>query len=693
MQEQILAALRRGDADEALALARTLLEAEPGASRSHRLLAMVLQVRGERDAALAAVETALGIDPEDADAHFQRGVILGGARDMATAQAALNEAIRLDPNQFGAYILQAQFALGRGDLDEATRLATLANRLQPGHPWLGAVQGMAALGRGQADEALALLSQAAGQAPDDPQVLLPLALAYNAKGHHAFAEQALRKLVDGHGGALPWRLLLAETLARQGRAAEGLEALAPVLVDVETVAPPVLRLAGELELAAGRPGEALPWLRRALATMPHDARALAAAMAAWQRLGDRDEARAALEELLAATPQSSALWRARLALEPDDATRASEVAARWGEAMPEAPEALEARMGVALQAGDEDAALALARELAARVPGSGAAHAVIVQVLQRRDPADAVAHVAGLLQEATDERARDALEAWLALLEDAAGRCSEAAARWEAIGARRAPSQLPLPPVSLPAEQTAAGPWPEPAQAQADGRVETLFLWGPPGSCVENVATMLSSVRGFRSDRLTSAAPGDVFQRFDSIPALSGGELDPAQAAQDWRATLQARGAEGAHAIEWLVWWDNALLRVLRPQVPAGALLFVLRDPRDMLLQWVAFGSPMQFAVPSLMEAAWWLERRLAQVIEASSLYRVALLRIDGSESDEAALAGLLSQVLGMPVAASGRPLSRMHFAPGHWRRYAEVLAEPFALLTPVARALGYPED
>src|SRR5690606_22261554 len=357
MQEQILAALRRGDADEALALARTLLEAEPGASRSHRLLAMVLQVRGERDAALAAVETALGIDPEDADAHFQRGVILGGARDMATAQAALNEAIRLDPNQFGAYILQAQFALGRGDLDEATRLATLANRLQPGHPWLGAVQGMAALGRGQADEALALLSQAAGQAPDDPQVLLPLALAYNAKGHHAFAEQALRKLVDGHGGALPWRLLLAETLARQGRAAEGLEALAPVLVDVETVAPPVLRLAGELELAAGRPGEALPWLRRALATMPHDARALAAAMAAWQRLGDRGEARAALEELLAATPQSSALWRARLALEPDDATRAREVAARWGEAMPEAPEALEARMGVALQAGDEDAAL------------------------------------------------------------------------------------------------------------------------------------------------------------------------------------------------------------------------------------------------------------------------------------------------------------------------------------------------
>src|SRR5690606_26278155 len=220
MQEQILAALRRGAPDEALALARAQLDAEPETARSHRLLAMALQAGGEREAALAAVETALGIDPEDPEAHFQRAVILGSARDLATAQQALARTIELDPNQFGAYILQAQFALGRRDLDEAARLATLATRLQPGHPWIQAIEGMVALGRGQDDEALALLSKAAERATDDPQVLLPLALAYIAKGHHAFAEQALRKLVDDHGGALPWRTLLAETLARQRRPAE-----------------------------------------------------------------------------------------------------------------------------------------------------------------------------------------------------------------------------------------------------------------------------------------------------------------------------------------------------------------------------------------------------------------------------------------------------------------------------------------
>src|SRR5690606_32974933 len=164
-------------------------------------------------------------------------------------------------------------------------------------------------------------------------------------------------------------------------------------------------------------------------------------------------------------------------------------------------------------------------------------------------------------------------------------------------------------------------------------------------------------------------------------------------AAHDWRTGLQGRGIDGVHVIEWLVWWDNALLRVLRPHVPAAGLLFVLRDPRDMLLQWAAFGSPMQVAVPSLHEAAWWLERRLVQVLEASSLYRVAVLRIDGSESDANALAGLLSQSLGMQLSPGERQLSRAHFAPGHWRRYADVLREPFALLTPVAKALGYPEN
>ena len=43
---------------------------------------------------------------------------------------------------------------------------------------------------------------------------------------------------------------------------------------------------------------------------------------------------------------------------------------------------------------------------------------------------------------------------------------------------------------------------------------------------------------------------------------------------------LAERGIEGDRVIEWLVWWDNALLRVLRPQLQKAAVLFVVRDDR-----------------------------------------------------------------------------------------------------------------
>jgi hypothetical protein len=46
--------------------------------------------------------------------------------------------------------------------------------------------------------------------------------------------------------------------------------------------------------------------------------------------------------------------------------------------------------------------------------------------------------------------------------------------------------------------------------------------------------------------------------------------------------------------------------------------------------------------------------------------------------------------LLKWPAPASTGPL---RFPAGHWREYAQELAEPFAMLTPVAMRLGYPEN
>lgn len=693
MQEQIFEALRRGAHDEALAMAREAVEAEPESARAHGALAAALNAAGDREAALRAIDQALALDGGNADLQFRRGLILMALGDADAARDALARSVEANPNHAGAYLVQAQLALGRGDLEEAGRASRLLARVDPGHPWSRVIDGMLALARGNVDEALARLTEASKLAPDDPQVLLSLALAYIARGHDAFAEQALRRLVGERGGAPAWHIMLAETLLRQRRPEEALDALRPLLSEDGKATPAVERLAGEIELVLGRPEAALQRLRKVLAAEPGDVRALRGALAAWQRLGELDGARAALDDMLAATPQAVPLWHARLSLEPG-AEAARGVVGRWLGAAPDSLAALEADMQLSLREGNAEAALARAKEIVARVPGHAAAQSVVVEDLRRRDPAAAVAYVRELLPNARTRASRDLLTGWLAMLEDGAGMYGEAAGHWQELAARQAPAKLPLPPVSLPPEQVPAGAWPGRAQNDGDS-LDTLFLWGPPGSCVENVAAMLAGIAGFRADRMSPAAPGDVFQRFASVGGLSTGDLDAAQAAADWRTHLSARGIRGERVIEWLVWWDNALLRVLRPHVPRGALLFVVRDPRDMLLHWLAAGSPMQIGIPSLQEAAWWLDLKLRQIVEVfeGGLYPASLLRIDGVEHDVDALKRMLAESVGIGELPSGAPVAPPRLPPGHWRRYAEVLAGPFATLAPVAKRLGYPEE
>jgi hypothetical protein len=120
----------------------------------------------------------------------------------------------------------------------------------------------------------------------------------------------------------------------------------------------------------------------------------------------------------------------------------------------------------------------------------------------------------------------------------------------------------------------------------------------------------------------------------------------------------------------------------------------VLRDPRDMLLDWVAYGAAAPLAMTSLAEAGEWLARALAQVatLNEEDLYPHVLLRIDHIGNDAQAMAELLGRLFErpMPVAAQ---LGVPRFPPGHWRHYRDVMSAAFAQLTPIAVRLGYPEE
>ena len=690
MYEPIIDALRRGAADEALTAARDAVAAQPQDPQARRLLATALRLGGDREGALAAIDEAIALAPEDANLHLERAGLLIHERQLDEAQAALARTIGLDPNQFPAYIVQAQLALGRGDLDEAERIARTAARIGPDHPQVAAIEGMLALRRGDPDRALSILSGANERAPDEPQLRNALGFAYLAKGHFAFAEQVFRSMLALDPESRALRGLIADIVRRQGRPGEAADELAPLLHDND--APALQRLVGELELQAGRAAQALPRLRIAAAAAPGDRPTLAAMIEAWRQLDDQADARTSLDAMLADHAQLPDLWLARLAVEPFAGAEALAVAERWHASMPDFVPANEALATSLDAAGEHARAEALALRITELAPGHTQAELRVIDGLLARDTDAALARVESLIARAEDPEAKRNLRQLLGRTFDAAGQPDAAAATWAELHAEVVSERLPL------LEQTQAGAiaqWPALAP-MPDPAPGVLLLWGAPGSLVERVALTFNLSGGpLRADRFGAQPPSDPLQNYRTPAALVDGSLDGAFLVGQWRAGLAARGISDGNVFDWLLWWDNALLLALRPHLPEAVLMVAVRDPRDMLLEWLAFGSPAPFALESPVIGARWLAQVLGQVadLHEQDLFPHRLVKLDDIANDPTALAQAIADALETSIApAPERALGPQHFVPGHWRAFAEPLAAAFALLTPVAVRLGYPE-
>lgn len=690
MHDQILDLLRSGETVAALQQARVAVSATPGDARAQRMLAFALQQAGDDVAARAAIERAIELAPDDPEAHFDLATLLFAERRQDAAQAALGRSIALDPNQFDAYLIQAQLALGRGDLDEAERQRKLAARVDDEHPHLAAIDGMLALRRGDGEQAQVILATALKRTPDDAQLLYALGFAYMQLGHLAFAEQAFRKVAERVPAAVNLHALIADLLRQQGHPGAAAEAMAPLLADPAKATPGLARLAGELELEANRPQEALAHLRQALAGKPDDPRVLRAALEAWRRLGNAEDARATLDAALATTRESRDLWQARLALEAPDSPGATDVIERWLSAMPASVEAHELRMADRILRNDAAGANEAAAKILELEPGRYSAELRLFQDLLERDPAAAVARCESLLPQARDAQSRARIEAWLALAHDRAGNPVQAAALWQSLHAVQAGQRIAPWTASVPRTD-----WPE--QGAIDPQSpRAALLWGAPGSGVERVAGLLAGMLpALRSDRFGPRPPKDPFQRFAAIGELQDGTLAPEQVVSRWREALRERGLPDGQVIDWLPYWDNLLLLALRPHLPGTQLLVVLRDPRDMLLDWLAFGAPLPLALTSATEAARWLSSVLVQVadLHEGNLHPHRLVRVDDSLDDGAALAQQLGEALPANLPVPPREVGPARFPAGHWRDYRDVLGDAFALLAPVAVRLGYPAD
>lgn len=686
MYDTILDALRRGDSAAALTAAHEAVAAQPQDPQAQRLLATALRTSGDASGAMAAIERAIALAPDDATLHMARAGLLLDERQLDEAQAALARTLGLDPNQFPAYVVQGQLAMARGDLDEAERLARTAARIAPEHPQVAAIEGMVALRRGDADRALAILSRAAERTPQEPQLRHALGFAYMAKGHLAFAEQAFRGLLENNPESRPLRALIADLLRHQDRPGDAADMLAPLLDHEPTAG--LQRMVGVLELEAGRPERALPLLRSAFEGLPGDRVTLGALVEAWRRNDAADEARSTLDAALAARAEDTALWHARLAFESFASDGARAVIERWLAATPDAIPALTAQVAMHDAAGEREQGDAVARRITEIEPGHTQAEFRVIDSLLRSDGDAAVARVDSLHERASDDATRRNLRQLKAATLDAAGRPAEAAALWAARHAEVAEQRLPYPPVSA-----ARSDWPELAPLPEAAR-GVLLLWGAPGSQVERLAaTFAANSAPLRLDRYGPTPPNDLFQRYTSVEALHADAGKGEALVAEWRDQLAASGFGDGAVFDWLLWWDNALLNALRPHLPEAVLMIALRDPRDMLLNWLAGYASAPFRIESPLAAARWLAQVLGQVayLHEQDLFPHHLIRLDEIADNPEALSQALNAAIGTNTApVRPQALGQKQLPVGRWRAYAEPLAEAFAVLAPVAKRLGY---
>lgn len=688
MQVDVITALRSGRTAEGLAMATRWAGQAPQDPQAQRLLAVAQAASGDLEAAHVSLDRALALAPDDASLHYQRATLFVGGRRAEEARSALSQSLALNANEMRAYLLQAQLALWDRDLEQAERQLQLAMRVQPDHPGLLTLRGLVLLQRGRPQEASALLVHAVGVAPEDPQTRYTLGLAFLAQGHGAFAEQAFARVLERFPGAHAVRRLLAESIRQQGRPVEAADVLEAGVRDSGAASADLLRFAGELRLQAGQIEQAVALLKRGAKAAPEDRRLLDALIAALRRQGDAADARRTIEDALAAAPHIDGLWSARLSFEPADGDYAG-IAERWEAAIPGSVPAMQLKMWLAARAGDAATARIHADRIVAREPLHFEANVQIIHALFLEDPAAAVSHIESLLPGVSDERSLHMVLGWLGRAQDRAGRHADAVATWQRLAAVADAQSLPLPVAS-------GATVPAVTESPATGGQGPVFLYGPPGSGVERVVGTLngSLPARMRMDRMEPVPPADPLQVPATATALATGTLTPQAVAGGWRSALPARQADAGTVIDWLPWWDPALLPVLAA-IPGASLWLVLADPRDMLVDWLQRGTSYQrFHVQSATAAASWLAgvlEPMSALIDAPPL-QLRVVRMDDIAEDAPAIAHRLGELVGAALSPL-RGLGPTRLASGRWRSYAQVLAEPFALLAPAAKALGYPED
>lgn len=697
--QEIRDLMKNGQMADAERLLRDRLSESPDDAEALNMYGVVLASRGDAIGARSHFKRAIDAAPTEPSYLVNYGLLLAQQGDSLRAAEFLERATALDPNWSRSHAQLGELALASGQIDNAEQRFRTALRANPddGQALIGLAQ--VQLSRGDADQALSYAQQAIRFLADDARAQAVLGMILMAKGHHAFARTALDNSLRIDPANLRVRRLAANARLSDGDLAGALECMQGI-AEPGSDDLPILRKLSEALIRAGKLAETIALLDRALPRLA-DTALIHAAAEARSRLGRLDQAIALLESFT--TPEAHAsLWTHRLGLLARSGRfdEAYELSRRWRQAQPHQPEA-HAEFATGAELRGESALALEAAERALEIDQHQPKALTIAAAYELRSgkPGPRYQALAALPTESLNATVRSTRQFLLGYGADREGDSDRAVAHWMEVQAAMPNRRMPAlaDPLGAPREL------PMPLPAEADSR-PVVFIPHVPGTGAEALLRALGRGDSTQvlSDRLLPNGRHDGLS--PDLRAQIDNELSEATLRlfrrRYWRAFDRLKVPTERIAIDVLPSLEWVQYAALSATLPQARVLAFVRDPRDTLLHWLAFGTTPTRAIGKPELAANYLLRQYQHLdrMRSSAGLAVTIVRAEDFDSDRNALRDRLGQALGVGPetltldAPKRQSLGGLpdRLEAGRWRQYAAPLGKAFRLLAPAARSFGY---
>lgn len=255
--------LQAGELDEAEALYRDEIEANPQNAEAMFMLAQVRQKAGDLDEALTLLEGAERLEPFNPNIFHARGALHIHRNETEAAVRAFQLALEINPSHAAARNGLAFVELARGRLEAAEHAADRVLSDEPANVQALTYKGTALLELGKSREAIAYLQEALRIEPEATTAQAQLGRAFLAEGNNAFAVQCFENALQRAPGSADLLEYLGRAQLEMGEAKQALKPLREAF-GKGRANPELFRALAECETAAGRPGQGEGLLRAAL---------------------------------------------------------------------------------------------------------------------------------------------------------------------------------------------------------------------------------------------------------------------------------------------------------------------------------------------------------------------------------------------------------------------------------------------